>query len=566
MKRSIRIGAAAATAALLLSACGGIMSAPLADLLDQQASTPVQAEKETARGNLKEQSPAQPRLAAPRTSAEDQTAVAALQGALVSIYEQVNPSVVNIQVVGSAMGQATPALPDNPFFGPDSENQGPQVQRGLGSGFVWDLDGHIVTNNHVVAGADKITVIFYDGEAVAATLVGRDPDADLAVIKVDVPADRLAPVTLADSTQAKVGQLAIAIGSPFGQQNSMTVGFVSALGRQLPVSENATQGPTYTIPDIIQSDVAINPGNSGGVLVDDQGHVLGVTAAIESPVRANSGVGYVIPSVIVQKIVPVLIKDGRYEHAWLGLSGASLNPDLAKAMGFEENQRGVLVAAITASSPAEGAGLRGSDRKATIDGEEVSVGGDVITAIDGEEVKDFGDLVTHLARHVEVGQTVTLTILRDGKEQAVDVTIAARPDAQPAAERDNSQDQGQGQNQSNGIKLGIAGAAMTPEIAEAMKLPPEQAGVLVLEVQTGTPADNAGLRGGDQAMELNGQNIMVGGDVITAIDGQPVSDIAAIRGFLQQAKPGQEITLDVLRDGKQQEIKVALGQPDGEVY
>ena len=185
-----------------------------------------------------------------------------------------------------------------------------------------------------------------DETVVPAEVVGTDPDSDLAVIKVDLPAEQLHPVTLGDSTQVKVGQLAVALGNPFGLENTMTVGFVSALGRVLPVTGSEslnTTDPSFTIPDIIQTDASINPGNSGGVLVDDQGQVIGVTAAIESPSRSSAGVGFAIPSAVVDKVAPALIKTGHYEHSWLGLSGTSLFPELATAMNLDTAQHGALV-------------------------------------------------------------------------------------------------------------------------------------------------------------------------------------------------------------------------------
>ncbi len=210
-------------------------------------------------------------------------AIAALEGTLEQIYEQVNSSVVNIRVVQTREIEM-PTLPEIPGFQFQFPvPQGPQVQQGLGSGFVWDGEGHIITNNHVVEGADKITVTFYDGTTVPGELVGADADSDLAVVQVDVPAEQLHPVQMADSAQVKVGELVVAIGNPFGLEGTMTVGIVSALGRSLPVESGALQGARYSIPDIIQTDAPINPGNSGGVLLDDAGRVVGVTAAIESP-------------------------------------------------------------------------------------------------------------------------------------------------------------------------------------------------------------------------------------------------------------------------------------------
>jgi serine protease Do len=370
-----------------------------------------------------------PIVASPIISASSSnTTVAAIEATLENIYTQVNPSVVNIRVVQKqeVMFPTLPEIPGFPFF---NTPQGPQeyYSSGLGSGFVWDKAGDIVTNNHVISGADSISVTFEDGTAVSGKVIGSDPDSDLAVVKVDMPADQLQPVQLADSTQVRVGQLAVAIGNPFGLQGTMTVGFVSALGRLLPASSQTASGSTYSIPDVIQTDAAINPGNSGGVLVDSNGRVIGVTAAIESSGGSNAGIGFAIPSAIVQKVVPVLIKTGHYEHPWLGVSGLSLNPDIAKAMDLNPDQRGALIIDITPGSPADKAGLHGSDQQTTIDGEQVRIGGDIITAIDGQTVNTFDDVVTYLARSTEIGQTITLNILRQGKESQVKVTLVARP-------------------------------------------------------------------------------------------------------------------------------------------
>jgi S1-C subfamily serine protease len=207
----------------------------------------------------------------------------------------------------------------------------------------------------------------------------------------------------------------------------MTVGIISALGRSLPAGTANAQEPTYTIPDIIQTDTPINPGNSGGVLLDDQGRVIGVTAAIESPVQASSGIGFAIPSAIVQQVVPALITTGHYAHSWLGISGTSLTPELAQAMNLTSDQRGALVVDVAPGSPAAKAGLRGSDRQVTIAGEQARDGGDVIVAVNGQPVQGFDDLVAYLARNTTVGQTITLTVLRQGKEETRSVTLAARP-------------------------------------------------------------------------------------------------------------------------------------------
>ncbi|HMN62532.1 MAG TPA: trypsin-like peptidase domain-containing protein, partial [Anaerolinea sp.] len=343
-------------AMIVLPACNGV---PVLTAGNVNSNAPSAQSTPVAQADTQNPSQAQSQPAQVTTDASG--VIAAYQGDLQDIYTRVNPSIVAIHVVSPASASSS-----NPL---SQQGNTPQVQEALGSGFVWDTQGHIITNNHVVSGAQKIDVTFSDGTNVPATLVGADPDSDLAVIKVDVSTDMLHPVTLADSTQVKVGQLAIALGNPFGLENTMTVGIVSALGRSLPANENASSssGPTYTIPDIIQTDAPINPGNSGGVLLDANGQVIGVTAAIESPSQANAGIGLVIPSQIVGKVVPALIKDGKFVHPWLGISGASLNLDLATAMKLTPTQRGVLVATVTPNSPASKAGILSGDLIAKLD-------------------------------------------------------------------------------------------------------------------------------------------------------------------------------------------------------
>ncbi|NIV32201.1 MAG: PDZ domain-containing protein [Anaerolineae bacterium] len=478
----------------------------------------------------------------------------ALEATLGEIYEEVSPSVVNIQVVqdAGALSSAIPQVPGMPF-----DPSAPQ--QGTGSGFVWDREGHIVTNNHVVQGATEITVVFPDDTTVPAEVVGTDPHSDLAVIKVDLPSEKLIPVQVADSTQVRVGQLAVAIGNPFGLEGTMTVGFVSALGRSLPVTAGGSPGsnllaPSYTIPDIIQTDAPINPGNSGGVLVDDEGRVIGVPTAIESPVRANAGIGFAVPSVIVQKVVPALIAEGGYEHPWLGISGTTLNSKLAEAMDLDADQRGVLVIGVEPESPSDEAGLRGSDGQIEIGGVEVRIGGDVIVAINDQPVEAFDDLVTYLVRRTNVGETASLTILRDGREETVQVMLAARP-----VEQEPSSQAAQGP--ATGAWLGVRGLTLTPEIAGAMDLPSSRQGVLVAEVINNTAADRAGLRGGDQVVEIDGQQVQIGGDIIVAVDGEAIARFEELKAFLVRAEPRSEVTFTLLRDGDEVTVDVTLGEP-----
>ncbi|HOC21128.1 MAG TPA: trypsin-like peptidase domain-containing protein [Anaerolineae bacterium] len=351
-----------------------------------------------------------------RTPLPDQAGVlAALQDALETIYAGVNPSVVSIRVTQQSSGG---------MILPFSEDLPLPSEEGAGSGFVWDTEGHIVTNYHVIENATRIVVQFSDSTTAVAAVIGSDPDSDLAVLKVEAPEAKLRPVRMAQA-EARVGQLAVAIGNPFGLGNTMTVGFVSAIGRSLAVGE--TLGSQYSIPDIIQTDAPINPGNSGGVLVNEQGEVIGVTTAIVSPVQASVGIGFAIPATIVQRVVPVLIEKGAYAHPWIGISGTSLASEIATAMDLPAEQRGALVMEVITGGPADKAGLQGSTRQVTIGGRQVAVGGDVIIAFDGVPIRSFDELVSVLGAQSRPGQTVTLTVLRDGAERDIRLTLQERP-------------------------------------------------------------------------------------------------------------------------------------------
>ena len=339
----------------------------------------------------------------------DGTVIEQVQSIYRSIYDTVNPSVVNIQVLGTY---------NYGFYVGAVSSQG--------SGFVWDTQGHIVTNNHVVENAYNITVTFSDGTTTTAEVVGTDVQSDLAVIKVDPSGLTLHPVSLGDSQAVKVGDLVIAIGNPYGLAGSMTQGIVSALSRSLTVdSSNPFSSSTYTIPDIIQTDAAVNPGNSGGVLVNTSGEVIGVTSAIQSTTNANAGIAFAIPSHIVERIVPVLIKDGRYKHPSLGLSGITLTANYATEMGLDASTHGVLITEITPGGAADLAGLRETTQQYTRYNRGVIIFGDIITAIDGNPVRTYEDLISYIFNKTEVGHRVELTILRDGKEMTVTATLQA---------------------------------------------------------------------------------------------------------------------------------------------
>jgi len=533
---------------LLLVACGSLSFLPGQVQTQQQA--PVVAQQPAV------QQPAQPQTNA---NSGGPTSLSGYETTLENIYAQVNPAVVSIRVVEQPSVSVLNGN-NNPFsFGnPGNNNQPnvPQVSQALGSGFVWNKDGYIVTNNHVVDGATKIEVKFADGTALPAKLIGTDPDSDLAVIKVDNPGFTLTPITLSSTTDVKVGQVAVAIGNPFGLENTMTAGIVSALGRTLPsTAANTNNGPSFTIPDIIQTDASINPGNSGGPLVDDQGGLIGVNAAIDSNSNSNSGVGFAIPATIVSRVVPELITNGKYEHPYLGISGTSITPDIATAMKLNATQRGTLVEEVTAGGPADKAGLKGSDQQTMIDGQNVPIGGDVITAIDGSPIKTMDDLIAYLADHTDINQKVTLTVIRAGKEISIDVTLQARPAQIQTAQTLNTTP-----NTSAPVWLGIAGEPLTPEINKEINLSSNQAGILVEQVQSGSPADQAGLQGSFKPVLINGQRVLIGGDVITAIDGTAVTNFNDLQAYLQNTKPGQQVKLSILRDGKEQSLTATLAE------
>jgi serine protease Do len=488
-----------------------------------------------------------PTLVSPPSITANPEVLAALEGSLEDIYTQVDPSVVHIRVIQEVNLQTQF---QSPFF-PFSTPQAPQRQEGTGSGFVWDNQGHIITNNHVIQDAIEIQVTFQDGISVPAQVVGSDPDSDLAVIKVDRPSEALHPVTMDQKRDVKVGQLAIAIGNPFGLQGSMTLGVVSAVGRSLPVENNSTQSGYYTIPAVIQTDAPINPGSSGGVLVNDQGQVIGVTSALISPVDASAGIGFAIPAVIVEKVIPDLIATGQYLHPYIGISGTTLTSDIAKAMQLPGDQSGVLVIDATPSGPADLAGVKGSERTATIDDQEVPVGGDVITAIDDQPVKSFDDLAAYLALETEVDQTVQLSILRNGKPLTLQLTLKVRPTENQQLAQETSQP---------GAYLGILGISVTPEIAQAVGLSSVQQGVLIERVEQNSPADQAGLRGSYKAVQMNGQEILIGGDVITSINNIAMTTIDDLQALLKQMRPDQQAYLSIIRDGRTIEVTVTLGQ------
>jgi serine protease Do len=479
-----------------------------------------------------------------------------VQKVLAQLYSAVNPSVVSIWTQAS-LPDLSLEIPVQPEIPPSQSSRtvGPGQfgwQEPLGSGFVWDKEGHIVTNNHVVQDMGELYVSFPDGLTVPASIVGQDRRTDLAVLKVDVPEDVLRPVAVGDSTQVSVGQFVVAVGNPFGYEGSMTFGIISAVGRYLPVldEQQPLGAEPQIIPDVIQTDAPVNPGNSGGVLVDLNGHVIGVTSNGVPGLSWSTGVAFAIPSVIVQRVVPALIENGSYEPPWLGANAATLMPQIAEAMNLPKTQQGALVVDVTAGSPADEAGVRGSGKRVTIDNEDWLAGGDVIIAMDVQPIKRAEDIETYLVRYTQPGQSVKLKIIRDGEETVLTATVGTR--AAPQTEEPSGKPSGER------AWLGINGVTLGGELAKAMKLQENQGGVLIQSVVAGSPADQAGFRGGYKAYSVNGEWVMIGGDVIVGAGGKPVAGVEDLAGVLGKMAPGDRLSLTILRDGKQTDVAVTL--------
>lgn len=318
------------------------------------------------------------------------------------IYRRVSPSVVSITVTRTS---------SNTITTPDAEVGG--------SGFVIDANGHIVSNAHVVANASEIIVYFVDGTITRARLVGADFDSDLAVIKVDLPADRLSPVTFGDVDSLFVGQSVLALGSPFGQDWTLTSGIISALNRTIQGLSN------YRIGSVIQTDAPINPGNSGGPLFNMRGEVIGVNSQIVSQVRANSGVGFSVPADLVQRVAGELIATGKVNYSYLGIYGGDVTLALIEQLNLPNNQRGVVVSDTEASSPARRAGIRTMSVRRL--GETTQVlAADIIVAIDGTPIPTFAEMIAYLAKYTRPNDIIILTVLRDGQLVEIPLTLAQR--------------------------------------------------------------------------------------------------------------------------------------------
>ena len=320
---------------------------------------------------------------------------------LVELFEKSEEGVVKIQVV---------------------RNNIPGDTGSVGSGFVYDNLGHIITNAHVVDGASKATVTFLDGSQYDAEIIGTDKFTDIAVIKVSEKPRLLHPLQIGDSSQLHVGEPVAAIGNPFGLSGSMTSGIVSQMGRLLP-----SQDSGFSIPDVIQTDAAINPGNSGGPLLNMKGQVVGINTAIQSISGGNTGIGFAVPSNTAIKIVPSLIEDGEYHHPWIGISGRDIDPDLARVLELKD-AKGFLIITVVDGSPADKAGLKGMTATQVIDGKEYPADGDIIISVDDKEVRKISDILIHLQREKSVGDTMVLGVLRDGEFMHISLELVERPD------------------------------------------------------------------------------------------------------------------------------------------
>lgn len=338
--------------------------------------------------------------------------LAAEDQVLINLYQRVNPSVVSIEIA--------------------SRTSSLTGEISSGSGFIYDTDGHIITNAHVVQDAFEILVSFHDGYITTAELIGVDEYSDLALLQINVAPERLIPVEMGDSSTILVGQRVVAIGNPFGLQSSMTTGIVSAVGRALPSSILISQSNSrFNNPSIIQVDAAVNPGNSGGPLLNYEGQVIGVNTAIRSESGSFEGVAFAVPVNTVKRIVPQLISTGKAEYAWLGISTYPDDPffsipSLVEILNLPVDH-GIIVEEVIADSPAEVAGIQGGSEDQEVRGENLKTGGDIIVAINGVFVRDLHHLLGYLAENTTPGDVVTLTIIRENQTLDIEVELGIRP-------------------------------------------------------------------------------------------------------------------------------------------
>jgi serine protease Do len=449
-------------------------------------------------------------------SIDSQTVLRSLEDAFVSVADRVTPSVVNVSV----KPKRNPSEGESPerqerfreFFGPEfferffRRRQPREDVRSTGSGVIVDARGYILTNHHVVEGAGTVEVRLSDNRKFSATIVGRDPKTDLAVLKIEPPAAALPVAALGDSDKLRAGQWAIAIGNPFGLDRTVTIGHISATGR--------THVGVATYEAFIQTDASINPGNSGGPLLNIEGKVIGINTAM---VSSGQGIGFSIPINMAREIMTQLIAKGRVVRGWLGIVIQEMTPELAEGFGVKPDT-GVLVADVMKESPAEAAGLKA---------------GDVIVEFDGTPIKDVSDLQRRVAA-VEPGHATPLTVIRDKASTPLTVKIGEQPGEETAAAAQPKEE-----------TLGLTVETLTPEMVQRFKLT-AKSGVVVTEVAPDSSGDQAGIRPGDAILEINRQAI---------------KDVETFRRIIGSVKPGDAVPVYLQRGGGRNEY-VVLSIPE----
>ncbi len=425
-------------------------------------------------------------------------------------------------------------------------------QSRLGSGFVYDKLGHIVTNFHVVDGSknNKVYVTFLDGVSYEGDIIGTDPYSDLAVLKLSEVdkniSSKLVPLELGNSSTIRIGQKVVAVGNPFGLSGSLSEGIISGLGRLMPAGDNGGSPqnpfdkpqimkpvPSFSIPDIIQTDAAINPGNSGGPLIDMNANVIGINTAIFSNTGVYSGIGFAIPSNFLTKIVPLLIKNGEYDHPYIGINGFDITPEIAKLLNLPEAV-GFLVINVTDDSPAKLAGILGGNKSMLINGLPIELGGDIVTEIDGKSVRKVDDILSYLENYKRIGDNVTLTVLRgpDLVKQVITIPLTARPSLETNLTHPS---------------LGVIGLDVTPEIAKLMNISRDN-GFLITSIIGNSSASKANLRGSYVVTEVNGTVLELGGDIIVKMDNVDIKNQMDIKNYLKTKNIGDSIVITLLRD------------------
>ena len=422
---------------------------------------------------------------------------------------QVSPAVVSVTVREKptmASDEGAEGMPG--FPGMMAPNAPHPVMMARGSGFIIDSNGTVVTNNHVVKGAEKVSVTLSDGTELPAKVVGTDPRTDLAVIKVDA-GHPLPSLKLGDSDDVKPGQWVLAVGNPFGLGGTVTAGIVSARGRDIGA------GP---YDSFLQVDAAINRGNSGGPLFTQDGKVVGVNTAILSPSGGSVGIGFAIPSNTVKQVTSQLIADGHVTRGFLGVETQAVTTEIAPSLGLDKDAKGALIAAVTPDSPAAKAGLQP---------------GDVLTAVDGHAVAGPRELAQLVASE-RPGQAAQVALIRDGSQQNLSVQLGTMPEQQQTANAEEG-DQGRGQ-------IGLALAPLSPDVRQQLDLPQSQRGAVIAQVQPGSAAEQAGLRQGDVVVGVGSKSVTNPGEVVTAIRGA--------------AKEGKVVALRIVRDGQARFVPV----------